>query len=84
MESSKQCPRCLGRLFLVKDLGEHYWDCLNCGYTRDIWQDPDILLSTKSYMSSIESGLVVSNCPRIRELTKNILSNLDTMPNSER
>ncbi len=33
---SKECPRCSGDLFLLGDRDGVYYDCAQCGYTKDV------------------------------------------------
>lgn len=32
----KACPKCRGDLQLVDDLYGRYWECLQCGFIRDL------------------------------------------------
>jgi ribosomal protein S27AE len=33
---TRRCPRCGGNLFLYKDRGGWYVECLQCSYTKDL------------------------------------------------
>ena len=38
----KGCPKCHGDLYLNEDMYGKYFNCLQCGYTKDVTSEPEI------------------------------------------
>lgn len=45
------CARCGGKMYRISDLFGEYDNCLNCGYHRDIFEGPPIVLKELSTIS---------------------------------
>ena len=38
----KGCPKCQGDLYLNQDMYGNYFNCLQCGYTKDVTGDSEL------------------------------------------
>jgi hypothetical protein len=52
----KGCPKCRGELYLNQDMYGKYYNCMQCGYLKDLTGQPELDLEIRAAAAATAEG----------------------------